>query len=140
MLAIGTLAKGGVFTIQIEGGKRNNSGFQLDITGMEGDLRIYNHLSFANHEDNTIQGSQRNNESLEVLPIPDRYCGLPASKLDASVLDLAYLYDAFADEGTDKGYQAPDFCDAARLHKFIDLVSEASATGTKQTVDFWPAV
>jgi hypothetical protein len=26
------------------------------------------------------------------------------------------------------------------LHKFLDLVSEASATGTKQTVDFWPAV
>ena len=46
---------------------------------MEGDLRIYNRLSFANHEDNTIQGSQGNNESLEVLPIPDRYCGLPAS-------------------------------------------------------------
>jgi predicted dehydrogenase len=29
---------------------------------------------------------------------------------------------------------------AARLHQFIDLVSEASATGIKQTVDFWPAV
>jgi len=140
VLAIGTLAKGGVFTIQIEGGKRNNSGFQLDITGMEGDLKIFNRLSFANHEDNTVEGSQGDNEPLEVLPIPDRYCGLPASKLDASVLDLAYLYDAFANEGTNIAYQAPDFSDAVRLHKFIDLVSKASTIGTKQTVDFWPAV
>ncbi|MBV8418062.1 MAG: hypothetical protein JO251_22930 [Verrucomicrobia bacterium] len=107
---------------------------------MEGDLKIYNRLSFANHEDNTVEGSQGNNEPLQVLPISDRYYGLVASKLDASVLDLAYLYDAFANEGMDKGYQAPDFSDAVRLHKFIDLVSKASTIGTKQTVDFWPAV
>ena len=37
-------------------------------------------------------------------------------------------------------YQAPDFSDAMRLHKFINLISKASALGTKQTVDFWPAV
>jgi len=30
-------------------------------------------------------------------------------------------------------YQAPDFSDAVCLHKFIDLISEASAIGTKQT-------
>jgi hypothetical protein len=47
VLAIDTLAKGGVFTIQIEGGKRNNSGFQLDISGMEGDLKISNPGRFA---------------------------------------------------------------------------------------------
>ena len=107
---------------------------------MEGDLKIYNRLSFANHEDNTVEGSQGNNESLQLLPIPDRYCGVPASKLDASVLDLAYLYDAFARDGTDEGYQAPDFSDAMRLHKFICLISKASAIGAKQTVDFWSAV
>jgi hypothetical protein len=35
VLVIGTLANGGLFTIQIEGGKRNNSGLQIDITGMK---------------------------------------------------------------------------------------------------------
>jgi len=33
MLVIGSLANEGFFTIQIEGGKRNNSGLQIDITG-----------------------------------------------------------------------------------------------------------
>ena len=32
-------------------------------------------------------------------------------------------------------YQAPDFSDAVCLHKFIDLISEASAIGTKQTAE-----
>jgi hypothetical protein len=41
-LVIGTLASGGVFTIQIEGGKRNNSALQIDITEMKGDLKISN--------------------------------------------------------------------------------------------------
>jgi predicted dehydrogenase len=40
VLVIGTLANGGVFTFQIEGGKRNNSGLQIGITGMKGDLKI----------------------------------------------------------------------------------------------------
>jgi predicted dehydrogenase len=42
VLAIGELATGGVFTLQIEGGKRNNSGVQIDITGTEGDLKSSN--------------------------------------------------------------------------------------------------
>ncbi len=136
VLAIGTLAQGGVFTIQIEGGKRNNSGLQIDITGMEGDLKISNPLSFTNPDDNTVEGSQGDNEPLKILPIPDRYHGLPASKLDASVLDLAYLYDAFAKSGVDGAYRAPDFVDAVKLHKLIDLISRASETGTRQEVDF----
>jgi predicted dehydrogenase len=55
------------------------------------------------------------------------------------VLDLAYLYDAFAKARADGNYKAPDFADALRLHKLIDLISEASAAGTRQTADFWPA-
>jgi len=105
------VCRGGVFTVQIEGGKRNNSGLQIDITGMEGDLKISNPLSFTNPNDNTVEGSQGDNEPLKILPIPDRYNGLPASRLDASVLDLAYLYHAFASNLADNAYHAPDFSD-----------------------------
>jgi len=137
VLVIGTLANGGVFTFQIEGGKRNNSGLQIDITGMKGDLKISNPLSFANPDDNKIEGSQGDNAPLNILPIPDNYQGLPGSKLDASVLDLAHLYAAFA-KGGDKGaYDAPTFADAVRMHKLIDLIAEAASTGTRQAVTFW---
>jgi len=49
-VAIGTLEKGGAFSIQIEGGKRNGSGLQIDITGAEGDLKISNRQAFGSKE------------------------------------------------------------------------------------------
>ena len=134
VLVIGTLARGGVFTLQIEGGKRNNSGLQIDITGMGGDLKISNPLSFTNPNDNTVEGSQGDNEPLKILPIPERYNYLPASKLDASVLDLAYLYHAFASSRADNADHAPDFNDAVKLHKLIDVISIASESGSRRTV------
>jgi predicted dehydrogenase len=100
-------------------------------------LKISNPLSFGNPDDNKIEGSQGDNAPLNILPIPDSYQGLPGSKLDASVLDLAHLYAAFA-KGGDKGaYDAPTFADAVRMHKLIDLIAEAASTGTRQAVTFW---
>src|SRR4029077_10226380 len=46
VLVIGTLANGGVFSIQIEGGKRNGSGLQIDITRIGGGFKISQPLPF----------------------------------------------------------------------------------------------
>jgi predicted dehydrogenase len=133
VLVIGSLANGGVFTIQIEGGKRNNSGLQIDITGTKGDLKISNALSFQNPGDNSVEGSQANGESLRPLAIPPQYSSLPASTLDASVLDLAHLYAAYAQSREDDTYRAPNFADALWMHRLIDLISIASLKGHRQT-------
>jgi hypothetical protein len=84
---IGTLVNGAVFTIQIEGGKRNNSGLQIDITGMEGDLKVSNSLSFGNAEDNKIEGVKGDGEPLRLLPIPrvTTICPLPLSMPASSI-------------------------------------------------------
>jgi hypothetical protein len=107
VVVIGTFANGAVFSIQIEGGKRNNSGLQVDITGVEGDLKISNELSFQNPDDNKVEGSQGDGETLRVLPIPGTYQGLPASALDASVLGLAHLYAAYANDRENGTHDAP---------------------------------
>jgi acyl carrier protein phosphodiesterase len=53
------------------------------------------------------------------------------------VLDLAHLYAAFA-KGGDKGaYDAPTFADAVRMHRLIDLISNAASAGDRQTVTQW---
>jgi predicted dehydrogenase len=137
VVVIGTFANGAVFSIQIEGGKRNNSGLQVDITGVEGDLKISNELSFQNPDDNKVEGSQGDGETLRVLPIPGTYQGLPASALDASVLGLAHLYAAYANDRENGTHDAPTFADALKMHKLIDLITEASSTGTRQSVKFW---
>jgi predicted dehydrogenase len=137
VVIIGTLANGAIFSIQIEGGKRNNSGLQIDITGMEGDLKVSNELSFQNPDDNKVEGSQGDGETLRVLPIPGTYQGLPPSVLDASVLDLAHLYSAYANDRANGTHDAPTFADAVRMHKLIDLITESSSSGTRHSVKFW---
>ena len=104
---------------------------------MEGDLKISNALSFQNPEDNIVEGSQGDGEALSVLSIPVTYQGLPASNLDASVLDLAYLYSAYADDREKGTRNAPTFNDAVRMHKLIHVISEAASTGTQKSVNFW---
>jgi predicted dehydrogenase len=103
----------------------------------EGDLKVSNELSFQNSDDNKVEGSQGDGEALRVLPIPAQYQGLPASKLDASVLDLAYLYAAYANDRVQGTHDAPTFADAVKMHKLINLITEASSTGTRQSVKFW---
>jgi predicted dehydrogenase len=59
------------------------------------------------------------------------------STLDASVLDLAHLYKAFARDCENGSHDAPTFADAVKMHKPIDLIAQASSTGASTTVDFW---
>ena len=134
VLVMGELAQGGVFTIQIEGGKRNNSGLQIDITGMEGDLKISNPLPFGNTDDNLVEGSQENDKSLVVMPVPTSYSWAPPSTLDASVLDLAYLYATYANDREKGTHDAPDFADAVALHRLLNEVEKASALGVRQSI------
>ncbi len=56
-----------MFSVQIEGGKYNNSDLQIDITGTEGDLKGWNSSSFGNVEDNIIEGAQGDQDALEML-------------------------------------------------------------------------
>jgi predicted dehydrogenase len=134
VLVIGELAQGGAFTIQIEGGKRNNSGLQIDITGMEGDLKISNPLSFGNADDNLVEGSQGDDESLVVMPVPESYSWVPPSQLDASVSDLAHLYAAYANDREKGTHDAPDFSDAVTLHRLLNEVEKASSLGVRQII------
>jgi hypothetical protein len=68
------------------------------------------------------------------FPVSASYHNLPANTLDASVLDLAYLYAAYAKDRREGTRVAPTFADAMKMHRLIDLISAASSTGTRQTV------
>ena len=117
----GMLEDGGVVSIHIEGGKRNGSGVQIDITGDQGDLKITNRSAFGDvGDDYVIEGAHGDNLTLEVLPVPEQYQRLPVSALPSAVLELAELYHAYAQdvaEGTDA---AATFSDALRLHQLLD--------------------
>ena len=126
----GRLADDAVLTVHIEGGKRNGSGVQIDITGTEGDLRITNRSAFGNVGDNYhVEGAHGNNLPLQTLPVPDAYDRLPPSDLPSAVLELAELYAAYANDLRDGTKTAADFSDAVRMHELIDAAVTSSETG-----------
>jgi predicted dehydrogenase len=53
VMVIGTLERGGLFSVQLEGAQRHRTGLQIDITGTDGVLRITNPRGFGK------QGRQR---------------------------------------------------------------------------------
>jgi predicted dehydrogenase len=136
VVAIGRLEDDALFSIQIEGGKRNNSGLQIDITGTEGDLKITNSKSFGTTEDNVIEGAQGDEGRLKQLSIPKKYMRIPPTNLDVSVQDLAHLYAAHSDDRLNGTHNAPAFADAVRMHKLIDQINLASETGKTQVVNW----
>ncbi|WP_210521308.1 Gfo/Idh/MocA family protein [Hymenobacter terricola] len=131
----GRLNDHAVFIVQVEGGKRNGSGVQLDITGDEGDLRVTNVSAFgAVGEDYVIEGAHGDNIPLAVLPVPDAYHLLPESNLPSSVLELAHLYAAYAADVQQGTHTPTTFEDGLWMHRFFDLMHQSSETGQRVTV------
>ncbi|GAA4263295.1 Gfo/Idh/MocA family oxidoreductase [Dactylosporangium darangshiense] len=136
LVATGTIEGGAVFSVHIEGGKRNNSGVQIDITGDQGDLRITNVSAFGDiGEDYVIEGAHGDDIPLATLPIPPSYNWLPESGLASSVLELANVYAAFARDAAEGTRTAPTMDDAVRMHRLIDLFAESSDNGSRVRVD-----
>ncbi len=131
MLICGTLARGAVFSVHVEGGKRNGYGAGLDITGTEGDLRLSYSEAFGNTQDSILEGAQGERQPLVELPTPDRLRWTPGSPLRGSVLELADLYAAFAHDLAEGTSHAPTFADAVRMHHLIDIAEEASKSGRR---------
>jgi predicted dehydrogenase len=119
-----------VLSVHIEGGKRNGSGVQIDITGDAGDLRITNASAFG-ELDYLIEGAKGDDQPLTKLEVPASYDWLPESNLPASVLELASLYAAFARDLADGTTTAPTFEEAVWLHRLFDAFATSSEKGVR---------
>jgi predicted dehydrogenase len=130
VMVMGTLVNGAIFQVQIEGGKCNQTGLQIDITGTNGDLQVTNERSFVTKHHDLIRGAQREGGSWRELSTPDRFDLIPPSDLDTSVQDLAQLYATFARDRIDGVKTTRDFSDALSMHRLIDAIYEASTSET----------
>jgi predicted dehydrogenase len=126
---VGLLADRAVLSVHIEGGKRNGSGVQIDITGTEGDLRIVNASAFGDvGDDYRILGAHGDRQPLVPLPVPESYQRLPASNLPSAVLELAELYWAYACDVSNDTRTAPTFADALQMHRLIEGAQTSFST------------
>jgi predicted dehydrogenase len=134
-LLMGMLDENAVVTVQIEGGKRNGSGVEIQITGHEGDLRIVNTSAFGDvGDDYVITGAHGDNLPLQIMNIPASYDWLPESGLPSAVLELANLYAAFARDLRTGRHDAPTFDDAVRMHRLFDLFEQSARDGKRLEV------
>ncbi|WP_227246713.1 Gfo/Idh/MocA family protein [Paraburkholderia caribensis] len=121
LVLAGMLEGSAVVSVHIEGGKRNGSGVQIDITGTQGDLRITNASAFGDvGDDYAIFGAHGDKQPLERLDVPAHYLRLPESDLPSAVLELAELYWAYAHDVSNGTRTAPTFADAVRMHHLIE--------------------
>ncbi|MEZ0539773.1 Gfo/Idh/MocA family protein [Fibrella arboris] len=125
-MIMGTLAGGGLFSVQIEGAQQHRTGLHIEITGTDGVLRVTNVLAFQNKEDNAIQGMNGDALAFAPLPVPNEYKSLAAPHLDASTQDMIYLYSAYANDRKNGTSEASNFKDAVRQHQLIDQIEQAS--------------
>jgi len=130
VMVMGTLVNGAIYQIQIEGGKCNQTGLQIDITGANGDLQVTNERSFVTKHHDLVRGAQGEGGSWRELSTPDRFHLIPPSDLDTSVQDLAQLYATFAHDRLNGNKTTRDFSDALAMHRLIDAIYEASTSET----------
>ncbi|MES3100551.1 Gfo/Idh/MocA family protein [Sphingomonas faeni] len=132
LVMIGRLNDDAVVTVQVEGGKRNGTGVQIDITGTKGDLRIVNRSAFGDvGDDYQVLGSQGERQPLEPLPVPASYRILPASNLPSAVQELGEVYAAHVRDVAASDGAAPGFSDAVRLHRLFDAITLSTETGQR---------
>ncbi|AKT38116.1 Gfo/Idh/MocA family protein [Chondromyces crocatus] len=131
MLLSGTLARGGVISAHVEGGKRSGYGVRIDITGADGDLRLTYDQAFGATHDGELAGARHGQGSLVALPIPERLQWLSSSNLRGSVRELGNLYAAFARDMIDGTQHTPSFHDAVRLHALLDAIESRSLSPSR---------
>lgn len=135
LVVAGTLVNGAALSIHIEGGKRNGSGVQLDITGDEGDIRVTNRSAFGDvGDDYLIEGAHGDNVPLELLPIPSSYNWLPESDLPSAVLELGNLYTALARDIAEQTLVSPNFDDALWMHRLLETFEQSSVSGKRVNI------
>ena len=130
VLVNGTFSNGAVLTVHIEAGKRSNHGIQLDLTGTQGDLKIWNTTSFGD-QFNTIEAAQGDSQPMHTLTVPPRYNWLPENDLGGSQQELAHLYAAYANDVRDGTQVAPTMADALRMHELIDAIEISNRDGVR---------
>jgi predicted dehydrogenase len=135
VMVMGTLQDGALFQVHIEGGKMNQRGLQIEVTGTDGDLEVLNERSFVTKHHDVIRGAQGQGGPWEEIAIPERFLTTPPSKLDVSVQDLAQLYAAVAEERRSGTKLTRNFNDAVAMHRLIDAIVESSSTSKTISVE-----
>lgn len=118
------LVSGWALSVEIAGSRFSGNTFQFKIVGTEGELDMGgNHPAGRQSSDLTLSGSVTFEQSVRKV----------APGLEGSASNVAELYAGFAQDLAGGTHMTSDFDHAVRIHRLIDLVDRAGATGGRHT-------
>jgi predicted dehydrogenase len=125
-----TLDSGAVASVFYRGGVSRGENFRWEINGTEGDLVLTSPVGNLQVLAPALLGG-RGNGALAPLTVPPEYDFAPHAPAGPAA-NVARLYAAFAADRASVA-TAPDFEHALRLHRTLDRIAAAAATGNAQT-------
>lgn len=134
----GVLASGALASIHITAGTANGTAFLLEIHGTEGDLVIAptnpRQRTGVQIGEMVLRGAPRQERQLSDLPIPDSYRWSGSSVPSGPPFNVAQLFAKLNESIQQAKPASPDFADAVRLHRLLDTIEQAAASGQRQTL------
>ena len=133
---IGTLTSGATASIHIREAVAGGIGFQWEINGTDGTLRITADAALPEIFPLTVHGARGRNEPAELdIPAVLTQKWPPLTKLEgAPAFNVGRAYAAFATD-IDKGtHTVPDFADAVQRHELIAAIEKSAASGERVTL------
>lgn len=131
----GILENGAVASIHYRGDSSKGTNFHWEINGTKGDIVITGpsgHLQYGQIE---IRAAKNDDQELKTLQIPEHYFE-PGEASPGLTADFSYaIKNAYRQVYSDirKGTNhVPDFAEAVKRHRFLDIIEEAAKTGCKQ--------
>ncbi|TMF63166.1 MAG: hypothetical protein E6I17_15485 [Chloroflexi bacterium] len=112
------------------------SGFQWEINGTDGTLRITADAALPEIFPLTVHGAHGRNEPAELdIPTVLTQKWPPLTKLEGMpAFNVGRAYAAFAADIDNGTHTVPDFADAVRRHELIAAIERSAASGERVTL------
>src|SRR5215471_94838 len=128
VLVSGRLVSGAVASVHVGAVPWAGSGFRMEIYGREGTLVATGTVSSQRGETLHLQGARGNHE-LSELAVPERFVHVPADFPRGDPFNIGQMYTLFAEAIRTGLSRLPTFDTAVDLHRFIDVIKQASEMG-----------
>jgi len=133
ILVAGKLARGAVASVHVAGVPWAGIGYRMDIYGREGTLVVTGNVSSQRGESLRLQGARRS-QTLSELTIPERFTWVPPEFPRGDPFNVGQMYARFADAVRTGENRLPTFDAAVELHRFLDVIKQASDSGRELPV------
>src|SRR6266704_3487820 len=130
---IGTLTSGATASIHIREAVAGGIGFQWEINGTDGTLRITADAALPELYPLTVHGAHGRNEPAELdIPTVLTQKWPPLTKLEGTpAFNVGRAYAAFATDIDNGTHTVPDFAAAVRRHELITAIEGSAASGER---------